>query len=426
MSTVRIHLPRLHAGQRLVAESLARYNVICAGRRFGKNILAYDLAVQAVLRGLPVAWYEPTYKSLRISWEAVRSILQPVIRQVLEQERRIVTLNGGLIEYWTLEDQDAGRGRHYGRVIINEAGHAPRLREAWTGAIRPTLTDLQGDAVFLGTPNGRNMFWELFARAQTDTTGEWRAWQMPTSANPHISPSEIAAARESLPERAFRQEYLAEFVEDGGGVFRGIAEAVDSGRSQSEPPDAHRRYVMGVDLARMEDYTVITVLDETGRQVYWDRLQLASWAVQVTQIVDVAERYRADIWLDATGLGDPVLETVQDAVLDRQLPIAVQGYRFAGPEAKRRIIDNLSISITRGTLRLMDIDVQTAELQAYSYEVTAAGNVRMSAPPGLHDDCVIALALAAWGLEQSRPRVPLRIGAITEDDDIDHEGWVEI
>jgi hypothetical protein len=429
MPTVTIKLPALHAGQRQIKAEAKRWNCCVAGRRFGKDVLADELAVDPLLDGAPVGWFEPTYKTLKVSWDALRSILQPVARRVSETEKRIELVTGGVLDYWTLEDVDAGRGRKYQRVIINEAGLSAKLGEIWNNAIRPTLTDLKGDAWFLGTPKGRNTFHALFTRGKDPIETDWQAWQMPTSANPFIDPAEIEAARRQMPDRAFRQEYLAEFLQDGGGVFRGVRDVVEPGRVAFSPKMAGRSYTMGVDLARLEDFTVFAVLDDTGNQVYHDRMQLVSWDRQVGRIVDVAGIYQAALYIDATSIGDPVCEAVEREAQRRGLTLTIEPYTFTGP-SKKILMDTLAISIEQKRIALMDLAIQTNELEAYTYIMTPGGNVKMSAPEGLHDDCVCALALAEYGRQQEVNGVAPGIRGVGDYErkvefNYLEEGWVE-
>ena len=97
-------------------------------------------------------------------------------------------------------------------------------REAWTEAIRPALSDRQGKVLFISTPKGRNWLWEIYQRGVSGEEG-WQSWTFPTANNPFIAKEEIEAAKWDLPEMIFRQEYLAEFIDDAGGVFRRVQEA---------------------------------------------------------------------------------------------------------------------------------------------------------------------------------------------------------
>ncbi len=117
-------------------------------------------------------------------------IFEPVTISSSVQERQIRLVGGGVIDFWSLEHVDAGRGRKYGRVVVDEAGVVRDLETAWQQAIRPTLTDLRGDAWFLGTPKGRRHFFTLYQRGQSGDA-EWASWRFPTGFNPYIDPAEV-------------------------------------------------------------------------------------------------------------------------------------------------------------------------------------------------------------------------------------------
>jgi hypothetical protein len=343
-----------------------------------------------MLEGYPTAWFAPTYKYLTDVWRDFERVLKPVTRDLSKQERRIELVTGGSVECWSLEDPDAGRSRKYRRVVIDEAAKCRHLEVAWNQAIRPTLADFRGDADFYSTPKGRNFFWALFCRGLDPLDPDWACWQQPTGVNPFIHPGEIEDARRQLPERVFQQEFLAVFLEEAAGVFRGVAAAVDKGRTAAEVPRPGVFYATGADLARVEDFTVLSTLDPKCRQVYFDRFNQISWERQIGAIRDVGTRYKGALHLDSTGVGDPIFERL------RNLHVNVTPFQFTNA-SKNALIDNLAMGIERGKLRLMDVPEQTNELLAFEYEMTPARNVRMGAPSGMHDDTVIALALAYWG-----------------------------
>lgn len=250
----------LHGGQRRIMESPARYKVIATGRRFGKTLLAVEwLALMdgGAIDGASVAFFSPTYKLLADVWADFERTLRPVTRKANRTEQRIELITGGKIDFWTLEDPDAGRGRKYHRLVIDEAAHARYLKEAWERAISPTLTDYRGEAWFISTPNGLSYFYELFQRGRDPAYPDWESFHMPSTANPHLPSSEIEARRRELPELVFRQEYLAEFVTFGGGLVK--PEMLVMGEC---PPGL--RPVLGVDLAISErdgaDYTAIVAM----------------------------------------------------------------------------------------------------------------------------------------------------------------------
>lgn len=193
--------------------------MIAAGRRIGKTALGIELAEREALKGLPVGWFSPTYKFLSEAWRDIKYSLAPVTRAKSETEHRLELIDGGVLECWSLDDTDAGRGRKYARIVIDEAAMVRNLEEAWEESVRPTLTDLEGDAWFMSTPKGFNYFHTLFERGQDPAYPQYASWQLPSSANPFLPASEIEAARAELPERVFRQEYEASFVDDASMIF---------------------------------------------------------------------------------------------------------------------------------------------------------------------------------------------------------------
>lgn len=257
MPDIRLVLPRLHAAQKTIVAESKRFNVLACGRRFGKTTLGGNLLAPVVLEGRPAAWFAPTYRLLEEAYQHHKRIYAPVVsRAVSTPAPRIELITGGVIDYWTLDDPaTVARGRKYGRVIIDEAAMARHLEVAWTEAIRPTLTDYAGDAYFLSTPKGDNYFAQMFRLGATDL--EWAAWQMPTTANPYIDPVEVGSAAASLPSLAYRQEYLAEFVDAAGARVK--REWIRNG----EPPAGLPVY-LGVDLAislkAEADYTAVVAI----------------------------------------------------------------------------------------------------------------------------------------------------------------------
>jgi hypothetical protein len=286
---------------------------------------------------------------------------------------------------WTLEDEDAGRGRKYARVVVDEAALASGLERQWTENIRPTLTDLRGDAWFLSTPKGRNYFWQLYQHGQDQLQPDFASWQMPTITNPWISEEEIEAARQMLPGDVFRQEYLAEFLEDGA-IFKGVTDAALA-KMQIEKKHGHE-YVIGVDWGKYEDYSVFTVMDASlGEMVFMDRMNQIDYRQQMPRLRTLVERF------------DPY-EIVAESNMSEKLIEDMQSYgwpvtRFqTGQNNKQEIIEALQTGIEKREMLILNDPALIGELQAFEATRLPSGRLKYSAPEGYHDDCVMSLALA--------------------------------
>ncbi len=228
MPDLAIDLHSLHPGQQRIRREARRFNVVSAGRRFGKTIFGLDLLVdnpgKGALDGFPQGWFAPSYKLLDEAWRYALKVLKPLIRRTDSQLKRIELVTGGTLDFWTTESGDCGRGRKYKQVFVDEAAAEKNLRKVWDEAIRPTLADLEGDAWFFSTPKGLNDFYDLRCMGQAGHQkydSDWMSWIIPTSTNPHIKASEIEAARKSYAHAPliFRQEWLGEFIGSVGAVF---------------------------------------------------------------------------------------------------------------------------------------------------------------------------------------------------------------
>jgi hypothetical protein len=405
---VTLILPKPHAAQMKIKSEAARFNTIACGRRFGKTTLGLDLVIHPLLHSAPVGWFAPNYKILIDAWNSLEAYLRPVKSRSNFTEKRIETVTGGVLEFWTLEDKDAGRSRKYKRVVVDEAGLVPNLGAIWQQSIRPTLTDLHGDAWLMGTPKGRNFFWECYQRGQDALRPDWMSWQMPTTANPHIDPAEVRAAELDMPERSFAQEYLAEFLEDGGGVFRGVR-AQASATLQSEGIEGHR-YCGGGDWARSNDYSVFTVIDcTTSEVVAIERHNKVEYVHQMNVLQGLCKRFDLDVFYsEENSMGAPINEQLKRTLKKSNgEPVLVQSFQTTNA-SKQMAIDDLQLAFEQKTIRIPDDSTvegkaMISELEAYEGNRTPSGVMKYGAPEGLNDDCVMSLAIAWQGVKMPAP-----------------------
>ena len=386
MITTKINA-KPHAGQLEVHNSDARFKVLSAGRRWGKTRLGVNECLDVAAQGGRAWWVSPSYKTSEVGWRPLRQIVRKIPGAEIRLVDRVVNFpGGGFVAVRSADNPDSLRGEGLDFVVMDEC--AFMQREAWTEAIRPALSDRQGKVLFISTPKGRNWLWEIYQRGVSGEEG-WQSWTFPTSSNPFIAKEEIEAAKRDLPEMIFRQEYLAEFIDDAGGVFRRVQEA-----AVLEPKEYEegKQYIAGVDVAASVDFTVVSVLDaESKDQVYLDRFNRVDYPVLIDRLEAVYRRYHmTSMVVESNSIGRPVI----DELVARGLNIVP----FTTTSAtKQSIIQNLQAAFENGQIRILNNPVLVGELLSFESKRNASGGFSYSAPDGMNDDCVMSLAIAWYG-----------------------------
>ena len=209
--------------QTKIFDDTARFRVVVAGRRFGKTFLSTaEILNRALIAKDQNVWYvAPTYKAAKeIAWEMLISQIPPeYIAKTNETALTLSLLNGSKISLKGAEKPDNLRGRSLDFVVLDE--FADMRPQAWYEVLRPSLSDKIGSAVFIGTPKGRNHFYDLYGKGVDGDDG-WRSYQYTTIQGGNVSPSEIESAKADLDERTFQQEYEAQFVNYSGIIYYGF------------------------------------------------------------------------------------------------------------------------------------------------------------------------------------------------------------
>ena len=386
MITTKINA-KPHAGQLEVHNSDARFKVLSAGRRWGKTRLGVNECLDVAAQGGRAWWVSPSYKTSEVGWRPLRQIVRKIPGAEIRLVDRVVNFpGGGFVAVRSADNPDSLRGEGLDFVVMDEC--AFMQREAWTEAIRPALSDRQGKVLFISTPKGRNWLWEIYQRGVSGEEG-WQSWTFPTANNPYIAKEEIDAAKRDLPEMIFRQEYLAEFIDDAGGVFRRVQEA-----AVLEPKEYEegKQYIAGVDVAASVDFTVVSVLDaESKEMVYLDRFNRVDYPVLIDRLEAVYHRYHlTSMVVESNSIGRPVI----DELVARGLNIVP----FTTTSAtKQSIIQNLQAAFENGQIRILNNPVLIGELLSFESKRNASGGFSYSAPDGMNDDCVMSLAIAWYG-----------------------------
>lgn len=397
-------------GQAEVMESLARFRVLRAGRRWGKTQLAAHEVINAAVSkpNQMVWWVANTDKNVRRGYRAVK---KQVPRMLLEKDppsdgandRILLFKNGSSIEFYTAGTPGALAGEGVDFVVIDEAALIPE--DVWFQLIRPTLSDTGGRALLISTPRGRNWFYRLWMKGQS-SNGLYESWHFKTSDSPYIPDEEVEDARDSLPAILFDQEYLAEFVATAASMFTLEGETPGGQAWTAVRPGLVAPYgwvTIGVDLAKKQDFTVISgVNTESGEPCIYERFNEVSWPVQERHIQGIVEDLHDDpavegvtIAVDSTGVGDVVFDHLEEMGLD-VVPI-----NFASGNVKERMVRLLASDLEHG--RAFIIEEMRGEFETYEYEITPNGRYKFEAPEGMHDDKVAAKLLEHWAVVNEAP-----------------------
>jgi phage terminase large subunit-like protein len=357
--------------------------------------MATSYALSCADLGATVAWIAPTYRNSRPLWRAAEKAVAPVAHKltVRRSEREIVFPSGGSLFVYSADNPDAMRGMSFDLVIIDEASRVSE--ESWTDVIQPTLADRGGRAMLISTPVGRNWFYREWLKGRQHSE-RIASFQAPSSANPMPTIREaFERARETVSDRTFRQEWLAEFVDDGGGVFRGVRDAVRA--SRMDVPKPNTTYVAGLDWALSNDYTVLTIIDQATREVvHIDRFTGMDYAVQRNRIAALCERFGVYVIVaESNAMGKPNNDML------RAQNIRVRDFNTSNV-SKAAIIEGLAAAFDHRSISIYDDRALIGELEAYEAERLPSGQMRYGAPEGVHDDTVMSLALA-WSACGSMP-----------------------
>lgn len=400
------HRPWLYAKQQAAIFTPARYALIEASTKCGKTVGCMAWLFEQAAQGQPgwqYWWAAPIYPQSRIAYRRMKRGLPHGLVTANESEMTLTLANGAVLAFKSGEHPDSLYGEDVHAGVIDEAS---RFKEEAWHAFRSTLTATRGPVRIIGNVKGRkNWFYRMARQAEAEPTSSpaTMAYAKITAYDAIeagiLRAEEIADARRLLPDAVFRELYLGEPADDQGNPFGLAAIAACLGPLSETDP-----VVWGWDLGKAQDWTVGVGLDAEGRVCRLERWQ-RSWEDTARWIVGLVGPQTPAL-IDWTGLGDPVLEMLhREAKRLGWSGENYEGLKFTSA-SKQQLMEGLAIALHRREITLPEGPLQR-ELEAFEYVYTRTG-VRYSAPDGVHDDCVCALALAV----QHRPaavRVPFEV-----------------
>ena len=381
-------------------------SVACfAGRRWGKTdgLVLRIYHSMTLLPGL-YWWVGLSWKSasMKRAWNAMTKIARQSLRALGLDERSHINKSNheiripGLGEIWfrTADNPSSLAGEGIYGVVVDE--FSLMQEEVWTEYLEATLLDYGGWAAFGGVPKGHNWASVLWKGAAV-----WDGWlQLHATSydNPYIENAKIDAIKAKRPKDLFRQEYLAAIVADAGSVFRGVMDCATA--IPLDGPEEARQYIAGVDVADKVDFTVVSVFDvEAKRQVYLDRFNKTGFDVLYDRLEALYRRFNLTVM------------TIEDNSIG-QIPIdelAKRGMTIlpfhTTNTTKQAIVQQLASAFEHRDIEIINDPIQVGELQAFEGKRLQGGTFRYEAPSGLHDDTVMAMAIAWDGVIDTSPVV---------------------
>lgn len=405
-----------HEAQMLFHSSPKRFRTYCCGRRFGKTTSgAAELMAYGMIGGK--TWgVAPTYDLIGRTFNETMKIInsRAQVRELLagapneaKGSQSVRFSSGGFIEFKSSFKPNSLVGEGLDHIHFDEAAleDDPEIVSQY---LRPTLIDRQGSMSAGSTPRGDNWFKTWFERGQDPDSKLSESWKFPTRSNPLISESEIQQliTEEDMTEAVILQEIEAEFIDALGSVFKNYGRTLVIDEPCVYDPAIDGIPCLGADLAKHEDFTVLWVMgSRSGRLLEVQRFKETDWPIQVERICKLAKKWGAPILIEANGVGDPIVDYVKYEMPDGW---PIDGY-VTSPLSKNFIIKQINRAIQAQEVKLftrnvtwVDFDgkiiqigkVIASELGSFRYERTDSGVLRMTAPPGKHDDCVMAFALS--------------------------------
>lgn len=291
--------------------------------------------------------------------------------------------NGSILHVGGADDPDRWRGLGCVGWNLDEYAFMRNGQMLLDDIIEPIIRDNGGWVDLSFTPKGRNHGYAAWIKSQEKK--DWNGFMLPITMSKFIDAATLREMQRDMPARIFDQEYLCKFLAAGGGIIPNPRNCIQGSLGEPKPG---RRYVIGGDLGKKEDFTVLTVLNrETMHVDGWLRFSRIGWDFQKERIALAAAKWNdALLCLDSTGVGDPIVDDL------KRLGISVAPFQFTG-KSKRQLIEKLIVAIEGRHVTYPDIEELINELE--DFDIDERG--RYNAPSGMHDDCVISLALAIEG-----------------------------
>jgi hypothetical protein len=380
---VKLYTP--HENQKSIHYSIDnepyKYYILNIGRQFGKSLLATNQLLKwALNKRCQCAWVSPIYRQAsKVFDEVIKAFAKTngVIEKKDSTDLSITFCNGSTIQFFSAERYDNIRGFTFDYLVCDEFAFMDE--KAWSEVLRATVLVKGKKVLLISTPKGKNHFFHMYNLEGVNK--QYKSFTMTSYHNPLITPAEIDDARLTLPDHVFRQEYLAEFIDGGAGVFKDLI--------INNSPIATENYYAGIDLGRADDYSVVSIFNQQGQLVCSERYRQESWDAIVKKLSTVINRYNASTLVEVNSLGDAIFEQIRQQSNNIVQPFVTTS------KSKQDIIERLVIATQQQKVTFTNIDWLLKEFDVFGWEYNIkTRSIKYSAPAGFHDDGVMATAIA--------------------------------
>lgn len=417
--TVTIKLD-LSARQREMIESAAVTQWVGAGTKTGKTIAGRAWIMQGIVQGEPCAWIGPwsskTYEAYLGIKEMLRSLIERKMVKCNDSTMRITAINGGLMEPFTGDNPGAIFGSGFKRCVIDEASR--QTERSWHAAFT-TVSAAKGKMKLLFNLDYGAANWAIknLLRVKSMSVEErMKSGEdymiFPTGGEGFVSAEYIEMAKRQLPRVIFDALYNAIIPESDLSVFRNLAD-IFSGQPAPRGPELGHAYVAGVDLARKQNWTVITIFDASSMKfVDARRFHEIDWTQQYGRIKDLYDKWScSSAWVDASGIGDPVVTEL------KKLGINVEEFLFT-EKSKAQLIEQFIVACDGKEFTFTDstqFEAHRDELTSFQTQLVGKNKDRIAfgVPEGTHDDAAFSAMLAWHAFLQGRFG-PFRFGRVVD------------
>ena len=365
----------LHDAQMQIFKSDKRFKVASCGRRFGKSYLAAWVLIIKALQSedKDVFYVAPTFQQAKdILWSILKDVGQDVIKSTHENTATITLVNDRKIYLKGSDRPDTLRGVGLAYVVMDE--YASMKPEVWEMILRPTLADVKGGALFIGTPAGKNHFHKLWVEAQlSENEKDWESYQFVSTDNPFLDPDEIEAAKKSMSTQAFRQEFEATFESFSGGIFQEEwVKYEDDEEFDEDTASKAGSYVVSVDPAGFEksdksrglkssklDETAISVVKVVGDEWLVKDIHHGRWNIKETaeKIITIAEDVNATtVGIEAGALKNAIMPYIEDEMRTRGTWVNLTDVTHGGKRKQDRIVWSLQGRFEHGKIKFRKAD----------------------------------------------------------------------